>query len=281
MKRIFTFVLLLSTIGFSSFAQQLQMPQASPSAKLAQKIGLTDVTVDYSRPSMKGRKIFGELVPYDQVWRTGANGATIISFSTSVKINNQDVPEGNYALYSIPGKSEWTIILSKNTELWGSIGYNQEDDLLRFKVKPGKTGKKYETFEITFNDMKDNAADLSIKWENTRVDFPITTEVDPIVMAEIKELVIEPKTINPSLLYSAASYYYSNDKDMKQAYKWIQQSVETDPKYWTMHLQAKIETKLGMQNEAITSAEKSIEMAKKEKNMDYVRLNERLIQSIK
>lgn len=282
MKQKITFTLaILLLAGMSAFAQQIQMPQASPSAKIAQKVGLTDVTVDYSRPSTKGRKIFGELVPYGEVWRTGANGATIISFSTDVEIDGKKVPQGQYALYSIPGKSEWTIILSKDTKLWGAIGYNPDNDLMRFKAVPEKLSRVYETFEISFNNMTDNGADLSIKWEQTRVDFPITTQVDAIVMAQIKELVIDKDATDPTLLYSAANYYFTNQKDIPQAYTWITKSVESDPKYWTMHLKAKIELALGKKTEALESAKKSKELAIEAKNPDYVSLNDRLIKSIK
>jgi hypoxanthine phosphoribosyltransferase len=262
-------------------AQQIQMPQASPAAKISQKVGLTDVTVEYSRPSMRGRKIFGELVPYGDVWRTGANAATILTFSTEVKIEGNIVSPGSYALYSIPGKAEWTMILSSNTKLWGAVGYSDVDDVLRFKVKPGKTGQKYETMEINFVDITDTGSTLALKWENTRVKFRIETEVDDIVMAQIKELVIDQQSENPGLYYQAANYYYTNNKDMEQAYEWITKSVDDDPKYWTMHLKAKIELSLGKKKEAIESATKSIEMAKEAKNPDYVGLNERLIKSIK
>ena len=262
-------------------AQQIQMPQASPSAKISQKVGLTDVTVEYSRPSMRGRKIFGELVTYGEVWRTGANAATILTFSTEVKIEGNNVSPGSYALYSIPGKTEWTMILSSNTKLWGAVGYSDADDVLRFKVKPGKTGQKYETMEINFVDITDTGSTLALKWENTRVKFRIETEVDDIVMAQIKELVIDQQPQNPGLYYQAANYYYTNNKDMEQAYEWITKSVNDDPKYWTMHLKAKIELSLGKKKEAIESATKSIEMAKEAKNPDYVGLNERLIKSIK
>lgn len=274
-------ILALLFCGMFSFAQQIQMPQASPSAKIAQKVGLTDVTVDYSRPSTKGRKIFGELVPFGQVWRTGANGATVLTFSTDVKIDGKSVPAGQYALYAIPDKSEWTIILSKNTKLWGAIGYSSEDDLIRFKATPTKLSKKYETMEITFADMTDTGADLSVKWETSRVNFRIETEVDETVMAEIKQLVIDSETNNPGLLYSAANYYYTNNKNMQQAYSWISQSVASDSKYWTMHLKSKIEVALDMKTEAIASANQSLEMAKAAGNPDYVGLNERLIKSIK
>lgn len=281
MKKAFSILALsLFLMGSAAFAQQLQMPQASPSAKISQKVGLTDVTVEYSRPSTKGRKIFGELVPYGQVWRTGANAATLLEFSTDVEISGNPVPAGRYAMYSIPGKNKWTIVFSKNTELWGAIGYNADEDVLRFEVEPKKLSRKYETFEISFNNMTDDGADLSLKWENTRVDFRISTEVDPIVMAQIQELVIDTETEDPSLLYAAANYYFTNKKDMNQAYSWISKSVESDPKYWTMHLKAKIEASLGKREDAIASAKKSMEMAEVAKNPDYIALNQRLIQSL-
>ncbi len=267
--------------SFVSLAQQIQMPQASPSAKIIQKVGLTDVSMDYSRPSIKGRKIFGELVPYGEVWRTGANGATVMTFSTDVTVGGQNIPAGSYALYSIPGKKEWTIILSKKTELWGAIGYQQSDDQARFVVPASKTSKKYETFDIAFNNFTDNSAVVSMKWETTRVDFRIETEVDPIVMAEIQKLVIDTQTTDPALLFQAATYYFTNSKDLNQAYAWVKTSTDSDPKYWTVHLRAKIEVALGMKTEALDSATKSKTMAQKENNPDYVALNDRLIKSIK
>lgn len=282
MTNKFTFAFLTFLLAsFLSFAQQIQMPQASPSAKIIQKVGLTDVSVDYSRPSTKGRKIFGELVPFGEVWRTGANGATVMTFSTDVTVGGQNVPAGSYALYSIPGKNDWTIILSKNTKLWGAIGYQQSEDQVRFVVDASKTSKKYETFDIAFNNFTDNSADVSMKWETTRVDFNIATEVDPIVMADIKKLVIDTDTTDPALLFQAASYYFTNSKDLNQAYTWVKASTDSDPKYWTVHLRAKIEMALGMKTEALDSATKSKAMAQKENNPDYVALNDRLIKSIK
>lgn len=284
MRNYFKFsvlLILISCASFSLHAQQLQMPQASPSAKIAQQVGLTQVSVDYSRPSTRGRKIFGELVPFGQVWRTGANGATIFNFSTEVMIDGKIVPAGSYALYSIPDKSEWIMILSKNTQLWGAIGYNSADDFMRWSAPASKTSKKYESFEISFNKLTDNSADVSLKWEQTRVDFTITTEVDPIVMADIQKQVIDANTTNPALLYQAASYYFTNRKDLPQAYEWIKTSTDSDPKYWTMHLRAKIELAMGMKTEALESANKSKAMAQEAKNPDYVGLNDRLINGIK
>ncbi|PSL07554.1 DUF2911 domain-containing protein [Cecembia rubra] len=277
---LFTFIVMLFGLP-EIMAQQIQMPQASPAAQISQKVGLTDVSIEYSRPSMKGRKIFGELVPYGQVWRTGANAATILTFSTDVKVEGRNLPAGSYAIYSIPGKSSWTIILSKNTKLWGAVGYDASDDVMRFSVKPGKTGQKYETMEINFIDITDTGASIAMKWENTRVKFRIETEVDGIVMAQIKELVIDREPQNPGLYYQAANYYFTNNKDIPKSYEWIKKSVDADPKYWTMHLKAKIELALGMKKDAIESAQKSMEMAREAKNPDYVGLNERLIKSIK
>jgi hypothetical protein len=247
----FIFIVSITTLAMG---QQIQMPQASPTATISQKIGLTDVSIEYSRPSTKGRKIFGELVQFGEVWRTGANAATIINFKNEVKVEGNIIPAGSYALYSIPDKNEWTIILSKNTKLWGAVGYDAKDDLIRFKVKPGKTGQKYETMEINFVDMTDTGATIAMKWETTRVKFRIETEVDRIVMAEIKALVIDKEAENPGLLYQAANYYFTNNKDMNLAYDWITKSVSEDPKYWTMHLKAKIELALGKKKEAIEKA---------------------------
>jgi hypothetical protein len=262
-------------------AQQLQMPQASPTAKISQKVGLTDITIDYSRPSTKGRKIFGELVPFGEVWRTGANAATTITLSTEVKFEGISVPEGIYAIYSIPGKEKWTIILSKNTKLWGAVGYDDKDDVARFTVKPSKLKQFHETMEISFDNMTDTGSFITIKWENTKVSFKLDTEVDEFVMNQIQQLVIDKKSDNPGLLYQAAFYYFSTGRDLSTALDWINTSVNSDPKYWTMHLKAKIELGLGMKKEAISTANKSIELAREAKNPDYVGLNERLIKSIK
>ncbi|UZD23788.1 DUF2911 domain-containing protein [Algoriphagus halophytocola] len=281
MKQLITLcMLLLLSFSFST-AQQIQMPQASPSARITQKVGLTDVTVDYSRPSTKDRKIFGELVPFGNIWRTGANGATTLTFTTDVSIDGNTVPAGKYALYSIPEKTSWTLILTANTELWGAIGYDPSDDVLRFTAEPQKLKNNQETFEIRFENISDSGSDISLEWEKTRVAFRIETEVDPIVMAQIQEYVIENPDPEAGQLYAAANYYYSNDKDLNKAYNWISQSVDEDPQYWTVHLKAKIEAALGMKTEAVETAEDGMELAEEAGNPDYVRLNERLIQSLR
>ncbi|WP_018475899.1 DUF2911 domain-containing protein [Echinicola pacifica] len=273
-------LVMLFMTSIITYAQQIQMPQASPAASISQKIGLTDVVVEYSRPSKKGRKIFGTLVPYGEVWRTGANSSTKLTFNSEVNIEGNPIPAGTYALYTIPGKKEWEVILSENLELWGAIGYSDDKDVLRFKVPAEKLPENYETMEISFNDMTDTGATLNLQWEKTGIGFNITTEVDPIVMKQIQEMVIDVNSDNPGLLYQAASYYFSKDKDLEQAYTWISQSVKADPKYWTMHLKAKIADKLGYKEAALASAQESKEMAEEAKNPDYVNLNDRLIKTI-
>ncbi|WP_226389318.1 DUF2911 domain-containing protein [Penaeicola halotolerans] len=262
-----------------SFAQ-INMPQASPTVKYSTQIGLTDVSLEYSRPSARGRKVFGDLVPYAEVWRTGANASTKINFSTDVMVEGKTLPAGNYALYTIPNKESWTIIFSKNTKLWGSMGYNESDDALRVTVKPTKTSRAYETFEITLSDVTDNSSMLAIKWENTSAKVKITTDVDPVVMAQIKEKLIDNDPQDANLYFQGATYYYNNKKDMNQALEWITKATAKSPQYWMIHLEAKIKLELGDKNGAKEAAMKSKALAQEAKNPDYVALNDKLINSI-
>jgi hypothetical protein len=263
-------------------AAQIRMPAPSPATNVKTSIGLTQAELNYSRPSMRGRTIFGDLVPYGEVWRTGANEPSKLSFSDEVKIGGKLIPAGQYALYTIPGKEEWTIILSSNTALWGSMGYDAKDDAHRFTVKPQQIMPAVESFTIEFDNYGSNSATLKLSWENTLVSFVIETEVDSKVMAQIKELVIDPVSDNANLLFASASYYFENNKDLKQAHEWILKATSSEnAAYWVIHLRAKIEAKLGMKDEAIASANRSMDLAKKNNNPDYVRLNEKLIQDLK
>ncbi|RYF79096.1 MAG: DUF2911 domain-containing protein, partial [Chitinophagaceae bacterium] len=179
-------VFMLFTSGANA---QLKTPQPSPGAKVMQTVGLSDITIAYSRPSMKGRKIFGDLVPFDQKWRTGANTSTKITFAEDVKVEGKDVKAGDYALVTIPGRTEWTIILHKNVNMGGNLGkdYKTEDEVATFKVKPTTLANNVENFTINFTDVTLNAANIELSWEKTAVKFNVTTDVDSKVMAEIKE----------------------------------------------------------------------------------------------
>lgn len=279
-KNVLTLLAIMLLFNFTSQAQ-IKMPQASPSSRVSQQVGLTNVVLEYSRPSKKNRKIFGELVPYGAIWRTGANNATTLTFDTEVMIAGKKLPEGKYALYTIPNKDKWDIILSTNTELWGSIGYTGEDDAIRVSVPAKKLKNTVETMEINFSNITDTGTTIGIQWDKTRAEFRVETEVDPIVMKQIQEMLIDKDSDNPGLYFQAANYYYNNNKDLRRALEWIEKSVEADPKYWTVHLKAKIEQSLGMKEEAKSSAMRSMSMAKEANNPDYVGLNERLIKSIK
>ncbi|SIT93858.1 DUF2911 domain-containing protein [Pontibacter indicus] len=259
--------------------QGIAMPAASPLSTVTQEIGLTNVSVSYSRPSIKGRSVFGgDIVPFGKVWRTGANNSTTLKFSDEVTIQGKKVPAGEYALLTIPNQNEWTIILYKDTKLGGNVAaYKQENDQLRFTVKPQTNPRAVETFTINFANLKTNAADLEILWDKTIASFTIETEVDSKVMAQIQERVVNGKEVSPGLYAAAANYYADNNKDLKQALEWMKKANANDPKFWNLHAQAKIQAKLKDYKGATKTAEQSIELAKKANNDDYVRMNEKAI----
>ncbi|KAA9340736.1 DUF2911 domain-containing protein [Adhaeribacter soli] len=274
---VFAFLFSLSfLLSHFSFAQ-VTLPPVSPRAKLTQKVGLTEVTIDYSRPSLQGRKIFGDLVPYGSLWRTGANESTKITFVDNVTLEGNRVPAGTYALYTIPGENQWTIILHKDITLWGIDKYDQSKDLLRFNVPAQKNPNNVEAFTIDLTNYTQNSADLELLWAKTAVKFRLETEVDERVMAEIEQRMKDQKEPDYSLYYLAAGYLYNNDKDLNQALQWINKSISIDPKYWTVHLKAKILAKQKKYDQAIAAANESIFHAKKARNEDYVKLNQRYI----
>lgn len=281
MKTSFTkkAVLLLAGICCMQLAQaQIDMPQASPKAKLETRVGLTDVELVYSRPGLKGRdkKIFGDLIPYGKVWRTGANESTKITFAEEVNVKGESLAAGTYALYTIPGESEWTIIFSKKLDLWGDTGYSEDDDALRVQVKPTAIANPQETFTIDFNNYTSNSADLTILWDNTLVSVPVETEVDSKVMAQIEEKM-KAAEVDPSTYFQAANYYYQNNKDMSQALNWINKALEKREHFVFYNVKSKILAEQKKYKDAIKAAEKSKELANKENNQDYVRINDELI----
>ncbi|MBL3658374.1 DUF2911 domain-containing protein [Fulvivirga sediminis] len=272
---------LLSAI--SAYAQ-IRIPQPSPTATLTQNVGLTEVEIVYSRPGVKDRKIFGDLIPYGEVWRTGANASTKVTFKEEVKLGGEAVPAGTYALYTIPGAKEWTVIVHKNTTLWGAGNYNKEEDLVRFTVPAATTKDFTETFTIDFSDFTSTSAHLNIKWENTLVAIPLEVEVESKVMAQIKEEILEAEgEVNPELYAGAASYYLESGKDLKQALIWVDEAIKANPSaFWLIHRKAKILAKQGKKKEAIATAKESMKMAKESPQGDfgYVKNNENLIAEI-
>ena len=280
-KTVFSFLLSAALLfgGGALQAQGIKMPAPSPAQKVEQAVGLGTITVDYSRPSMKGREIFGDLVPYGKLWRTGANASTKIKFSDDVTIEGNKVPAGEYALYTIPGKDEWTIIIHKNTKHWGDGGqdYKPEEDLVRFKVKPQQNPRKVESFTINFTNLTADGTDVEILWDRTMVPFTVKTDVDTRVMSQIDAQVAKNPNATPGLYAAAANYYFETNRDLKQAHEWMKKANEKDAKFWNLHTQAKIEAKMKNYKQAIKTAEKSMELAKAANNADYVSLNEKAI----
>ncbi len=257
-------------------AQQIELPAPSPFARLEQRVGLTDIVITYSRPGVKDRQIFGDLVPYDRLWRTGANMATTISFSDDVKIEGKELAAGTYSLFSIPGRDEWTLIFNTVARIAGTANYDEKNDALRVDVNSHKLNNEVETFLIDLNDVRDDHANLVLAWADTYVKARIDVEVDSKVMDDIRR-AMDPAA-DAGKYYAAARYYYDTDRDLGQALEWINKSIELgNERYWVIHLKANILEKKGECKEAVVAAEKSKELAREAGNPDYVALNEKLI----
>jgi hypothetical protein len=281
--------LVVSTVAFftsglhAQEATKIDFPQPSPSASFKERVGVTAVSIDYSRPSAKERKIFGGLVPYGDVWRTGANAATKITFSTDVKLGGAAVPAGSYALFTIPGQSEWTVILSKVVDdQWGSYAYNQKDDQARIKVKPVAMAEPMETMTISLQDMHAGKANLVIAWEKTKVPIDLDTDVVGKIKPQI-EAAMAGSGEKP--YFAAAMFYYENDLDMKLASEWIQAAAKKQPDaVWIVYREGLILKKAGDKEGAMAAAKQARELASKadgELKAEYTRLSETLLASLK
>ena len=279
MKKLNQFLTAVLFLGTTITNAQLKTPAPSPTQTVKQAFALSEITIEYSRPSAKGRIIYGDLVPFDALWRTGANASTKITFGEEVKLEGNVVPAGTYSLYTIPGKVEWTIVLNKNLENWGIDGYKQEEDLVRFKVKPTTNTSKVETFTIDIASMTANSASIELVWENTRVAFKVEAEIDSKIMKNI-ETVMGNEDKRP--YYSSAKYYYDNNKDLNQALIWATKATELNAKaYWVFLLKANIQLKLKDKKGATASAEQVIALAKEDKNDDYVKMGQKVIEDAK
>ena len=263
-------------------APKLEFPDASPASVLKQRVGLTDIEISYSRPSMKGRKIFGGLRPYDQIWRTGANAATKITFSTPVKFGGTDVPAGSYALYSIPSVDEWTVILNKVTGQWGSYQYDQANDLVRVKAKSTALPMAVETFTIDLADLSQKSATLFLTWEKTRV--PVKVEIDTVGLL-VPQIDAAMAAEGKKPYFPAAMFYLENNLDLKKAAVWMDAAIAEQPEaFWMMYRKGLLLAKMGDKAGALAAAQKSLELAatqKGEVKEEYIRLNNTLIASLK
>jgi len=271
-KFLFLFSALMLTVGIQA---QIQTPQQSPFQKIEQKVGLTDVTLEYSRPSMKGRTIFGNLVPYDKIWRTGANANTKITFSEDVEIGGKAVKAGSYSIFTKPGVSSWDVYFYSDTDNWGNPEkWDDSKIAAQASVQVNPLAMDIETFSMSFDHLNNDSAILGILWEKTYVGVPIKFNTDKAVTANIQKVMNGPGTND---YYAAAVYYFESGKDINQAKTWMDKSFELnkDPKFYQLRQKSLIYAKAGDKKGAIEAAKKSLEMAKEAKNNDYIALNEK------
>ncbi|HKO81689.1 MAG TPA: DUF2911 domain-containing protein [Chitinophagaceae bacterium] len=267
----------IAACSFIIAEAQLKTPAPSPTQTIKQDFGLSSVELSYSRPGVKGRKIFGDIVPFGSVWRTGANSATTISFGDEVTIGGTKIPAGKYGLLTIPDKKSWTIIITKQTDVTSPSGYKPEMDVARVTANVSKTKASTESFTMQFANLKPTSCELQMTWDKSAVVLPISTEIDSKIMASIESAM---KTDKPPY-FQAAMYYMDNGKDLKQALTWFNKAAEAQPNaYWVQHQWANCLAKLGQKSEAKTAALKSKELAAAAKNEDYVKLNDKLLKEL-
>lgn len=258
-KRLASLLAMASLVTVAAVAQDL--PRPSPKASWTQTVGLTDIAVSYSRPSVRSRTIWNDLVPYGQVWRTGANEATTISFSTDVEINGNKLPAGKYSLHTIPAADEWTVIFNRKADQWGSYEYKQEDDALRVKVKP-RANQFTETLSIGIPAIARDSAEVVIAWEKVAVPFTVKVDVLKPAFANIEKALTEAKKDDWRVPYRAADFAFQNDVRAEDAAKWVDQSIAIQETYYNLSLKAKMLAKKGDTKSAIATAEKAVTVGK-------------------
>jgi hypothetical protein len=276
MKRFLLATLALSMVLITN--AQLRTPAPSPTQVVKQDFALSNIELNYSRPSLKGRKLYVDLAPAGKVWRTGANAATTLTFGGEVTIGGVKVPAGKYGLLSIPDRKSWILIISKQTDVTNPADYKAEMDVVRIPVAVSKTKTSTETFTIQFANLKPNSCEIQLLWDKAMVSLPVTAEIDGKIMADIEKAM---KGNNPPY-FSAAMYYLDNNKDLNQAAEWFKKAAEAQPNaYWVQHQYANCLAKLGKKDEAIAAATHSRELAEKAPNADYVKLNDDLLKKLK
>lgn len=264
----------------------LKFPAPSPECTLKQTVGLTKFEIVYSRPGVKGRPIFGGLVPYGEVWRTGANNATKITFDTPVKFEGSEVPAGTYALFTIPGENEWTIIINKGAQQWGAFQYDQKQDVVRVTAQPRKLNEHIETLAIEFNRIKDDSALLEIVWDDVVVPIHINVDIgltiDPATrtVPRIEQALSAPGQKRWDQYYGAAMFYVDHDLDIQKTKPWIDAALAQHDAHYVAYLKAKILQRLGDKAGALEAAKHSRELAVKANDKGYMRLDDDLIATL-
>lgn len=260
----------LVALSFTTNAQ-ITTPQPSPGASFTQNVGMTEIKVEYSRPALKGRTAFGGVVPFGDIWRTGANSATKFTTTDSITVAGKGLAKGTYVLMTRPGQSEWEIIFNKNPSA-SAFGYKEEDNVLKVKVPSTDLPFTVESFTIMIGDITNTGASLDILWANTIVRVPFTNDVDAKVMAQIKQKLDGPTQGD---YYAMSTYYFESGKDPKQALEFVDKALaKGEPRFWMLRHKSLVQAKIGDKKGAIASATKSLELAKEAKNNDYIRMNE-------
>jgi Protein of unknown function (DUF2911) len=270
-------LVLFCIFSLATVSAQIKTPAQSPLSKVTQEVGVSEVTIEYSRPSARGRKVYGDLVPFGDMWRTGANASTKITFKDNVLIKGQKLDAGTYALYATPNEKEWTIIFYKNTKFWGTPGkdYDGNDEALTIKIMPTSLAGPQETFTIGFDNLGNSKYDINLDWERTRVTIPVDLNTDEKVMADIKKTLEGP---DGRTFYSAAQYYFQENKNLDEALGYCNKALEKGEKFWMLRLKSQILAKQNKFKDAISVAERSTELATKEGNADYPRMNAKSIE---
>ena len=260
-------------LSFNSQAQ-IETPAPSPGSTVTQKVGMTEIKIEYSRPGMKGRKIFGgDVVPFGELWRTGANSATKITTTDSITIMGKGLAKGSYVLLTKPGKDSWEIIFNKNPAV-SVFDYKPADDVVKVMVKPMANSMTVESFTMGVANITNNSADIEIAWENTVVRIPFTNDVDGKVMAQIKQKLDGP-TQND--YFAMSQYYFETGKDLKESLEFANKAIAKGERFWMLRHKSLVQAKLGDKKGAIESASRSLALAKEAKNNDYIRMNEKSI----
>ncbi|MDZ7625286.1 MAG: DUF2911 domain-containing protein [Ignavibacteriaceae bacterium] len=247
---------LVFILSLNSFGQQIKTPRPSPDATVIQFVGVTEVKIDYSSPGIKGRKVWGELVPFGEIWRTGANEATTITFSDAVKINGSELPAGTYGIHTIPDENEWEFIFSKDTKVDGSSNFDKEKEVLRVKAKP-EEHHFMERMTFLFTDVTDNSASVNLMWDKLEVSFNIETNTQELFLSKARE------QLSWSPTFQAAQYCLTSNTNLEEALKWSEASCLISEVYWNTRVKAQLQNKLGMKNEAIATMEKAIGLGSK------------------
>lgn len=279
MNKLLLLFALTACLYLPSTAQSIKTPSPSTPQFVKQDFGLSSIELSYSRPNVKGRKIFGDLVPYGKVWRTGANQATTLNFGDDVTIGGVKIPAGKYGLLTIPAAGTWTIIITHQLDVTSPAAYKPDQDVVRVTAETHELPFSLETFTILFANVTSNACELQMIWDNVIVSLEIKTDVDSKIMAQIDNSL--NKDSRP--YYAGAFYYLENGKDLNKALEWFDKAIAQNPgpgSFFIVYQKARCQAKLGKKQEAIATAKNGIELARQAKNDDYVALNEKLIASL-